>query len=181
MMAIQAEDTKTADIFDMTGAKMNDESEGTEEAEDLHLAAHHHLVKVQAYIRDEKKAEKKTAIAERVAKHREKQRSAGLVSVAIPATVAEAIKKLDGGFDAWLESQKVAPVEIEKVVEVVKEVPGPERVVEVLKEVPGSERIVEVIKVVPAVLTSDQERLIGLGRSIESLTGWRRWLVAACL
>jgi hypothetical protein len=155
-MTRQAEDTRTADIFDMTGARMSDESKEPEEEEDLHLAAHHHLVKVQAYIRDEKKAEKKSAIAERVAKHREKKKSSGLVALTVPVEIAQAIKSTVGGFDAWFTAQKAAPV--------VVEVPGPERVVEVVKEV-------------PAVLTPDQERLIGLGRSIDSLTGWRRWLV----
>lgn len=67
--------------------------------EDLQLARDYHLVKVAAYIKDETKAMQKTKNAERVAKHRQKVKEAGLVPVAIPAEIADAIKT--DGIDAW--------------------------------------------------------------------------------
>lgn len=150
-MAQQPDDNKTADIFDLDQAR-----------EDLVLARDHHLVKVQAYIRDDAKAAKKTAGAERVEKFREKQKAAGLVSVAIPKEVAEAVKATEGGFAAWLEAQKPAPVE--KIVNV----PGPERIV--IQEKP-----VEVFVKEP--LGSDEYRALEIGQKVQKLTGWRRSLV----
>lgn len=193
-MAIQLDDKKTADIFD-TGSKSMDEAPKTgdvlnhptndavaqalaaeQEAEDMHLAAEHKLVKVQAYIRDEKKAEKKSAVAERVAKHREKLKSEGLVQAAIPADIANSIKTA-GGFAEWFETQKPAPVE--KIVEV--EVLGPERIVEKTVEiqVPGPERIIEkIVEVsVEKTLSRDEIQALEIGQSVKKLSGWRRALV----
>lgn len=153
-MAIQPEDQKTADIFEHP--MMTDEATQqriADQKEELHLAAEHKLVKVQAFVRNEVKAEKKTKTAERVQKFREGQKAAGLMQVAIPKEVAEAVKATDGGFTSWLAAQKTAPIE----------------------------RIVEVQKEVPAALTSDQLRLIAVGRAVESATGWRRSILRALL
>lgn len=154
-MATQPEDKKTADIFEHPA--VTEQKRTQEQEEELHLAAEHRLVKVQAFIRDPAKAEKKTMGAERVEKHREKQKAAGLVQFAIPQEVAAAVKQTEGGFTSWLAAQKAAPVE---------------RVVEVEKRV-EVEKLVEV----PADLSGDQKRLIAIGRAVESATGWRRSLV----
>lgn len=162
-MATQPEDQKTADIFDHPA--VTDAKRAAEKAEELHLAAEHKLIKVDAFIRDERKAEKRTKTAERVDKFREKQRAAGLVQFAIPAEVAASVKTTEGGFAAWLQAQKAAPVE--KIVEV-------ERIVPV-------EKIVEVERPVPVELSVDEKRLIKIGRLVESSRGWRRSLIKRLL
>lgn len=155
--------------------------------EDAHLAAEHKLIPVRAYIRDEEKAEKLTNNAERQKRFLEKKKESGETKAFVPVAVAEAIKE-KGGFDAWLESQKTI-VQVEKITEI--QVPGPERIVEKLIEIEvlGPERIVEkivervveVVKEVPVKLTSEQERLVVLGRSVSVLGGWRRALINALL
>lgn len=150
-MATQPEDQKTADIFDHPA--VTDAKRAAEKAEELHLAAEHKLIKVDAFIRDERKAEKRTKTAERVDKFREKQRAAGLVQFAIPAEVAASVKTTEGGFAAWLQAQKAAPVE----------------------------KIVEVERIVPVELSVDEKRLIKIGRLVESSRGWRRSLIKRLL
>lgn len=170
-MAIQPEDRTTADIFEHPS--VTEQKRVAQAAEELHLAAEHKLVKVQAFIRNEKKADKKTAGAERVEKHREKLKAAGLVSFAIPREVAEAAKNTEGGFVSWLDAQKSMPVErvVERIVEV-------EKIVEVSVNV---ERIVEVEKIiiekVQLSLSQTDLNLIAIGKSVESLTGIRRFLI----
>lgn len=161
-MAIQNEDSKTADIFNIEPA-----------IEEAHLAREHGLVKVSAYIKDASKAEKKTSNAARQERHREKLREAQLVQMPIPKEIAEAVKNTEGGFPAWLEAQKAVPVQAERVVEVEKIIEKEVRV-----EVPVTvERIVEV----PAQLTGDQKRLIDVGRAVESATGLRLWIIKSLL
>lgn len=170
-------DDKTLDLIEGESAMKDRVTDVIKQAtEDAHLAAEHKLVAVRAYILDEDKADKLTNNAERQKRFLEKKKESGETKAFVPVAVAEAIKE-KGGFQAWLESEKVAPVVVEKLVPV----PGPERIVEQIKEVPGPERVVEVIKEVPAKLTAEDGRLIGLGRSVESLSGWRRALVNALL
>lgn len=151
-MAVQPEDQKTADIFDHPSAV--EAKKAAEKAEVLHLAAEHKLIPIHAFMRDERKADKKTATAARQDKHREKLKSAGLVQAAIPKSMADEIKATEGGVDAWLAQRSVQT----------------ERVVEV-------EKVIEV----PADLSSDQKRLIALGRSVEASTGWRRSIIKSLL
>lgn len=62
-------------------------------SEDLHLMRDHALVKTVAYIRDpEQAAKKRSAAAERMQRMRERKRQAGLVSVVVPAEVAERLQ-----------------------------------------------------------------------------------------
>lgn len=56
-----------------------------------HLAEEHGLVKTTAFIR-KLPANERSPGAERVARHRAKKRQAGIVSIDVPADVAEAIK-----------------------------------------------------------------------------------------
>lgn len=163
-MAIQPEDIKTADIFDIQPAI----EAAAIEKEDAHLAEHFNLVKVQAYVRDKKAAKKKTANAERQAKHAEKLKAEGLVKSYVPAPIGAAIREA-GGFAAWFDAQKaVAPV-VERV-----EVP----VIE-YRDVPGPERVVEVEKVVriPDSPTEKDVKLRSLGKRCSQLSGWRRAVV----
>lgn len=177
-------DDKTLDLIHGESAVKDRVTDVIKQAtEDAHLAAEHKLVAVRAYIRDEDKAEKLTNNAERQKRFLEKKKESGETKAFVPVAVAEAIKE-KGSFEAWLQSQKIAPAVVEKevpgperIVEVIKEVPGPERIVELIKEVPGPERIVEVVKEVPAKLTTEQDRLIALGRSVAALSGWRRALI----
>lgn len=135
-----------------------------QQLEDQHLAHDHRLVKVQAYIKDKDKAEKKTANAKRVADFRERQKEAGLVQTALPSEVAQSIKDA-GSFEAWMDGVRSSPPRtVEKVVEV-------EKKVEVVREVLKVERVD-----VPASLSAGQVRLIELGRAVEQLPAWRRWL-----
>lgn len=146
-MAVQPEDRATADIFDHPSKTAQEE---------LHLAAEHHLVKVQAFIRDPKKAEKKTKGAERVAKHREKLKEAGLVQTSIPATIAQQIKET-GDFDKWLSAQKIETV-VEKPIEKIVE------------------KTVE--KLIPIELSAEQIELIELGKQVKKQTGIRAKLIS---
>ena len=133
----------------------------TERLEDDHLAREHGLVKVSAYVRDEQAAKKRTAVAERVKKSREKKREAGLVQAYLPAEVAEAIKA--GGWDAWIAAQKT-----EKRVEVP---------VEVVREV---EKVVEVRVEVPKALSEDEQYALEAGQALLKLVetgGFRAFLL----
>jgi hypothetical protein len=174
-MAIQPEDQRTADIFDIQPAI----EAAAIEKEDAELAEHYNLVKVQAYVRDKKAAKRKTANAERQAKFAEKLKSEGLVKAHIPAPAAAAIREA-GGFAAWFDAQKatsVAPV-VERI-----EVPVPGPVTIEYRDVPGPERIVErlveIEKVVsvPASPTEKDIRLRSLGKRCAMLSGWRRVVV----
>lgn len=163
-MAIQQEDGRTADIFDIQPA-----------IEDAHLAEHHGLVKVQAYIKDPKAAKKKTANCERQAKFAEKLKAEGLVKAHIPAPAAAEIREA-GGFAAWLDAQKaasVAPV-VERV-----EVPVPGPVTVEYRDVPGPERVVEVEKIVSISVppTEKDIKLLSMGKRCAQLSGWRRMVV----
>lgn len=126
----------------------------TARIEDDHLAREHGLVKTTAYVKDPDSAKKKTGAADRMKRMRERKKEAGLASAEVPAAVAEAIR--EQGFEAWLDSQRAAPprevervVEVEKPVEIVREVLKIERV-EV--PVPGPERVIERVIEVPAPL-----------------------------
>jgi hypothetical protein len=177
-MAIQPEDKKTADIFDLQPAI----AAAAVEKEDLYLAEHHDLVRVQAYIKNPETAKAKTSNNLRQARFAEKLKKEGLVKTHIPAESAQAIKQA-GGFSAWLDAQKVSAVAptVERV-----EVPGPERIVEVpgpvrieYRDVPGPERIIEVEKIVsvPASPTEKDIQLKSLGKRCALLSGWRRAVV----
>lgn len=160
-----------------------------ERLEDQHLSRVHGLIKTTAYIKDADAAKKRTANAERQARHRARKAEAGLAAVDLPAEVAEAIK--EQGWQEWLDSQRSAPpreVErvVEKPVEVIKEVLRVERVevekpVEVIKEVLRVERV-EVPVEVPAKLTDADAAALATGRQIARLSGWKaallRWLLA---
>lgn len=124
------------------------------------LSAEFSLVRVHApvYIQDQKAARQRTANAERVALHRERQAEKGLVQAPMPAEVAAAVKAA-GGWQSWADAQKTV---VEKIVEVVKEVR-----VEVVREVP-----VEVVTA--AKLTDAEAHALQIGQRFERLTGWRR-------
>lgn len=163
-MAVQPEDKQTADILgELINHPTNDEAaqaaKAARDAEDMHLAADHHLVKVQAYVRDDKKAEQKSKGAERVKKFREKLKAEGLVQLAVPAEIAEAVKATGGDMNVWLASRTTTKPADPVTVEVVK----------------------EVIKTVPAALTVQQQNDIAVGRAVAGLSGWRRWLVSLAL
>lgn len=140
-MAKQLEDTTTAEMFDIQP-----------KLEENLLARDFNLVKVSAYIKDEKKAKKKTATAERQERHRQKLKEAKLVKASIPEQAAAEIKAA-GTFESWLETKKTIHVEKLPVYFTV-------------------EKIIEV----PAVFSSDELRLLSKGRAVESLTGWRRFI-----
>lgn len=171
-MAIQPEDNVTRDLLDsQPTAQIIDLDEVRED--DI-LARKHGLVKVSAYIKDEKKAAKKTANADRQKKFADQKEAAGEVKTWIPREVSDGIKAA-GSFDEWKKS----------LIQVTGDAPEPAPVVEI-REV---ERIVEVDRIVervvevsvPADLTGEQKRLISKGRAVESLTGWQRLLAKKLL
>lgn len=156
----------------------------TERLETDHLAREHGLVPVKAFVKDPDAAKKRTGAADRMAKMRERQKEAGLVSTAIPADAAAAIK--EKGWQAWLDAQRSAPprevervIEVEKPVEVIKETTK-----EVLKvervEVPVEKRV-EIIKEVPAKLQPEQLEALTLGRKVKQATGFKRWMLERLL
>lgn len=62
-------------------------------SEDLHLLQDHALIKTVAYIRDpDQAAKKRSAAAERMQRMRERKREAGLVTVEVPAEVAQRLQ-----------------------------------------------------------------------------------------
>lgn len=136
--------------------------------EDLHLAADHGLIAVKAYIKDEGKAKKKTAAAERQERFQEKKKAEGLVKTFVPATVAEAVKATEGGFDAWLQAERTKAVEAAQVQR------SPTTPATPAAPAPAP-------KVAPQALTAAQVRLIAIGDKVEKLQGWRRslalWLI----
>lgn len=137
--------------------------------EDLHLAADHGLIAVKAYIKDEGKAKKKTAAAERQERFQERKKAEGLVKTFVPATVAEAVKATEGGFDAWLQAERVRAVEAAQV----NTSPAP--------ATPATPAPTPAPKVAPQALTAAQVRSIAIGDKVQNLTGWRRslalWLI----
>lgn len=139
----------------------------TERLEDTHLAREHGLVPVKAYIHDAERAEKRTANAERVARHREKKKAEGLQPVDLPAEIAARIREV--GLQEFLDQIRGAgPRQVRVEVQV-------EKPVEVVREVLKVERV-EVPVLTPAKLTAEQNRLISLGQKVERLPTWRRWL-----
>lgn len=170
-MSKDENDRATSDIFGGVdpGAAAVVERAKAEALEDLHLASEHNLVRVDAYIKDETKAEKLTKNAERQKRFAEKQKASGLAKAFIPAEVAEAIKTVEGGFPAWLEQQRAAAVASVQPEQAPQAAAAPAQ--------PAAAPAAPA----PAQLTAEQERLIAVGRSVERLTGWRRWLVYSLL
>lgn len=76
---------------------------------DERLADEFDLVRVRApvYMLDQSAARQRSAGAERVAKHREKQTAAGLIPTTAPAEIVAQVKAA-GGWPAWFEVQKKA-------------------------------------------------------------------------
>ena len=143
-----------------------DGQSSSDEHEDTHLAAKYHLVPIKAYIKSANVAKSKTANAARQARYAEKKKAEGLTKVLIPIEAAKSIK--DNGFSAWLAAQ-VKEVTIYK-----------DRVVE--KEVPVYKdrdvvKTVYVDRVSPDALTEGELYLITLGKKVEKVDGWKRFLV----
>lgn len=142
------------------------------ERTETRLAEEFDLVRVHVpvYIQDRKAAAARSAGAERVAKHRQKLASEGLRPAAVPAAVLDQVKAA-GGWDQW-QAQKAAatvppvPIIVEKIVEKLVEIPGPERLIEKRVEVQ-----------VPAQLSTSDKAALSLGKAAQKLTGWRRALL----
>lgn len=149
------------------------------------------LVRVRApvYMWDKQQAAKRTAGAERVAKHREKLAAEGLRQTAVPASLLDEVKAA-GGWAEWQAQVTAAAVAAamppppsppfvvevpgpERVIIQNVEVPGPERIVVEKVEVPGPERVVIEKVEVPIKLGNRDTASLNLGRKMEALTGWK--------
>lgn len=137
-------DDKTA------GLDLPDVIDISEARTEARLAKEFDLVRVRApvYVLDSKAAAARSNGAERVAKHREKAAAAGFRPAAVPVNVLDAVKAA-GGWTAWSEAAKPAPMVIERVVE----------------------RVVE-LKVIKELSKADLAS-IDLGRRVQKLSGWR--------
>lgn len=116
------------------------------------------LVATRAFIKDPKSAKTKSKVAARVARFREGQKERGLVSTAVPATVAAAVK-MAGGWQQWQDGLRAAT--------------PPERPIDQQRPPPGQQA---------PELSAEDRRDLDLGRRVRGLVGWRaravRWLVS---
>jgi hypothetical protein len=146
----------------------------TEPRRDDRLRTEFDLVRERrpVYVLDTTEAKKRTDNAQRVAKFREKQANAGLISAAVPAELL-AMVKVAGGWDAWVAAQKavVVPPVKEAKVDPVKEV----------LVVPAVEvnrpRVPEVVTPVVQKPSAQDVELRQIARKVQVLKGWRRKLV----
>lgn len=81
-----------------------------ENDEDIHLEAEHGLVKKTVYIRDNKQ---RSSNAERVARHRQKKKEQGLVTVEVPQIAADAFREA-GSFAAWYKARVIPEKQLAK-------------------------------------------------------------------
>jgi len=153
------------------------------------------------FVYDEKLAKQKSGNAARQARFREKKAAQGLVTLQIPAEVADRLKALNGDWSLLLGASSPPPnpglvsppmgdltcvkpapgPAVVEVKEVIKEV-----IVQVVKEVrvevPGPVRIVEKIVEKPVQkLTSEQKKTYDLGVKVSNLKGWRARLLRCIL
>ena len=79
--------------------------------EDIHLEEEHRLVKKTVYVRDNKK--QRSSNAECVARHRQKKKEQGLVTVEVPQIAADAFRAA-GSFTAWYKTHVIPEKQLAK-------------------------------------------------------------------
>jgi hypothetical protein len=178
------------------GAEPTNIHDISEPRRDERLATEFDLVRVRApvYLLDRAAARERSAGAERVAKHREKQAAQGLIPTAAPADLVAQVKAA-GSWPAWLEAQKkAAEVTAKAAAEAAKPPPKPPtapplppvlppEIEAQMRKAGGFSAWLGVYEDAyearrpRSQLTEKDRQSIDIGRRLANMTGWRRGLV----